>query len=656
MSDQVDKNKRNFLKKAAVVGGVGAGALLIGDKIGLAAASTYPNPPTVISGNGPSQAAWNVIGGAPFVTVTPNGPTDGGDYGPNTPNTQTNGIQEWLNAIGPNGCGFAVSGIYNCSVPVYFPASLNGLHLVGAAAVENSSDTGVVIQPATGSSIPFLMAFTNPATKQYQFVIENITVAMNGVSPTLPSSTTLNGALSSKNVTSMTFTSATGWLVGQKFLLDTGASNEFCTIAAISGNTVTVANGTNYTHLNGVSIAPISVLVNLENNEHTSKFELHNVTSLSSTSAGVPLWDYVLDWSGMDDSSIFKLAADNASRVLLTANDGIDTFGGILSGGISCAFQLGKFHGTTFGGGPTDMTSDNAAQGLVDFNNNVSVSWLQMDLFGCYFNQPNGSYPIFSNNSYIDDIRVYHSGGHITCPSSATYPIYAASINGNAWHVSWEGFIHVVPSATGTLVFSSGDAVSILRTDIITYTTSGSGTLIFPSGLQLAQRDVKYFSQYINTNCGSTTGSYVSLVSYTLLAGMLGINGVIKIIAHYSVTDSDTSSENKQFALVFGVTNVATITDTVESSHTNYHTMEITIQNLGATNSQLIYFKDILSPTLTEGATPVTATVVAGYYSDNAQTSTSKALTLQGQIPATTAQITLISVEAYIYSSADSLV
>jgi len=41
---------------------------------------------------------WNGIQGRPYPLVTPNGPTDGGDFGPNTPSTVTNGIAEAMAA------------------------------------------------------------------------------------------------------------------------------------------------------------------------------------------------------------------------------------------------------------------------------------------------------------------------------------------------------------------------------------------------------------------------------------------------------------------------------------------------------------------------------------------------------------------------------
>ncbi len=47
----------------------------------------------------PSSLNWKGVVGKPYVTVTPNGPTDGGDYGPNTPSTTTLGIQEAIASL-----------------------------------------------------------------------------------------------------------------------------------------------------------------------------------------------------------------------------------------------------------------------------------------------------------------------------------------------------------------------------------------------------------------------------------------------------------------------------------------------------------------------------------------------------------------------------
>lgn len=59
-------------------------------------AGSYAGRPAIFDYNGNEYPInfWSGLSGKPFITVTPNGPDDGGDYGPNTPNTTTAGIQE----------------------------------------------------------------------------------------------------------------------------------------------------------------------------------------------------------------------------------------------------------------------------------------------------------------------------------------------------------------------------------------------------------------------------------------------------------------------------------------------------------------------------------------------------------------------------------
>ena len=54
-------------------------------------------PPAQGFGGGGGNPFWYNIQGQPFVLVTPNGPSDGGNFGPNTPGTTTAGIQEAIN-------------------------------------------------------------------------------------------------------------------------------------------------------------------------------------------------------------------------------------------------------------------------------------------------------------------------------------------------------------------------------------------------------------------------------------------------------------------------------------------------------------------------------------------------------------------------------
>ena len=61
----------------------------------------------------PFNTDWSRINSKPFVVVSPHGPYDGGDFGPNTPGTQTAGFQEAVKALAPfGGMIFAKEGVY----------------------------------------------------------------------------------------------------------------------------------------------------------------------------------------------------------------------------------------------------------------------------------------------------------------------------------------------------------------------------------------------------------------------------------------------------------------------------------------------------------------------------------------------------------------
>ena len=83
-----------------------------------------------------ADSTWMLLKGGPFVTVTPNGPTDGGNYGPNTQGTQTGGgIQEAIDAVGALGGGtvFIAAGKYTLAATVV-DGGFNGVNIQGAGA------------------------------------------------------------------------------------------------------------------------------------------------------------------------------------------------------------------------------------------------------------------------------------------------------------------------------------------------------------------------------------------------------------------------------------------------------------------------------------------------------------------------------------------
>src|ERR1035437_6290316 len=117
MSSIGANSKRNFLRKVGTIGAIGLTGLALSPAFlpDAMAASRRSTSSTVTSTEPSSSSSssafiadppWNAIGGAPFVMVTWNGPTDGGDYGRNTPGTTTSGIQEALNACPEGGIVF----------------------------------------------------------------------------------------------------------------------------------------------------------------------------------------------------------------------------------------------------------------------------------------------------------------------------------------------------------------------------------------------------------------------------------------------------------------------------------------------------------------------------------------------------------------------
>jgi hypothetical protein len=112
-----------------------------------------------------------------FVTVSPNGPDDGSDYGPYTPGTQTSGLQEAINAaiaankdvyyIGgtissivsvSSGYEFVQDTVYNLSQTLYFPPAKN-FRFTGGNAVFNYTQSSinplVRVDSQSGSELRF---------------------------------------------------------------------------------------------------------------------------------------------------------------------------------------------------------------------------------------------------------------------------------------------------------------------------------------------------------------------------------------------------------------------------------------------------------------------------------------------------------------------
>ncbi len=91
---------------------------------------------------------WNSIKGKPFVTVTPDGPDDGGDFGPKTPGTRTAGI---LEALAKGKAVYVSAGAY------HLPSSFPGMPL-GFRDTLTFDPNALVYVPNNYSGPLFLLA------------------------------------------------------------------------------------------------------------------------------------------------------------------------------------------------------------------------------------------------------------------------------------------------------------------------------------------------------------------------------------------------------------------------------------------------------------------------------------------------------------------
>jgi hypothetical protein len=85
---------------------------------------------------------WTDFHGAPFVTVSPTGlakglePNNGANYGPDTPGTVTNGIQEALNSIASTGGRvYCLQGSYSANGPLQFTGSYQILEFAAGSTL-----------------------------------------------------------------------------------------------------------------------------------------------------------------------------------------------------------------------------------------------------------------------------------------------------------------------------------------------------------------------------------------------------------------------------------------------------------------------------------------------------------------------------------------
>jgi hypothetical protein len=415
----------------------------------------------------PPAGAWANIQGKPFVTVTPNGPADGGDFGPNS-GDNASGFNALFAALAGSGNAQIAKGIFNqITASIQTQSAIAGLVLGGAGA-SSTTTGGSIIEPSSLASIHNLMNLGGLLA--VHFVIRDLAFFDNGVAMVASASTTASGT-NNAGQTTLNVASASGFLAGDLIKIGSGTTIETQTIASISGNAFTLCNSLAYAHSSNDSITQIPILVNLEQAEGTRRSTIQDVHFHVARAAN----QYALNYSGNDDSDLIDVTTDSAinNRILWNSpGGGVRTFGGIYGGGIDLSFQVARFFGTTFGD-------------YIGITNNQSKDNRILNLYGCYNNPISSAASLFVNNSQYS-VRVNIYGGHLDASAGQpTTSIFSLPPSGKRWIVDYFGGEINVGSNSVTF-FASGDTSSILK--IHAYPTLlGTGTLTLPTGAQLTE-------------------------------------------------------------------------------------------------------------------------------------------------------------------------
>ncbi len=124
-------------------------------------------------------AEWENIKGKPYITVSAKGianglsdiPNDGADFGPDTPGTQTSGIQEAYNYLNSNGGGTIqlTPGVFLLNTNIVQPSNgFSNILLRGASAPANSvvaiPTSSTIIQPSNSFSPTSTFSFNLPVS------------------------------------------------------------------------------------------------------------------------------------------------------------------------------------------------------------------------------------------------------------------------------------------------------------------------------------------------------------------------------------------------------------------------------------------------------------------------------------------------------------
>jgi hypothetical protein len=148
-------SRRRLMKRMALASAVGVSGLILSSPISELGAIPSSN------------------GVAPYVLVTPQGPTDGGDFGPNTPGTTTAGIQEAINSLR------GTYGVVKIMGNLNLPANTSGITLYPGIGLEGEGPLAAFQEGTSIISVPDSVAVpaitvvvdpSNPSNQMFPYI------------------------------------------------------------------------------------------------------------------------------------------------------------------------------------------------------------------------------------------------------------------------------------------------------------------------------------------------------------------------------------------------------------------------------------------------------------------------------------------------------
>jgi hypothetical protein len=252
-----------------------------------------PTGPTGATGP-PGTTLYSGLSGRPFIVITPDGPTDGGDYGPNTSGTKTFGLYEALSSLTTGGTIYIADGTYSWDL-----TDASGQPFIAYPHTIIVFGSGVVVNYSSGTQATLLNIGSDGSGNAY--TLNNIYIYGNGAVINSSSSGSSGRIFNLGNATP---TGQTNILI-DGFEIDFGPSNPFG-----------ISNGvTNWTDITSI-IHNLSIGNIYSHGATPDASDKWQPTFFISQCVNVHLYNLLLDYTDASGSP------QDAGGIYITSNGG----------------------------------------------------------------------------------------------------------------------------------------------------------------------------------------------------------------------------------------------------------------------------------------------------------------------------------------------